>query len=144
MLSVEACYRQTDDAVAGVGYALHFHPSFGTDKQDFCFGAQFTDGVGNGYGREDMTSRTASADDDTRMVMIVVLLHIFTLLYMCLFEFTVTVQKLGGWFFGFLTGRRLFGCCLVARFYLHGDLCVMQALFLQLAVYRLTLSIMPM
>ena len=64
MLAVEARHGQADNLVAGIGYTLHFHASFCTYEQDFRSRTQFLNRVGNGYSRENVSARAATADDN--------------------------------------------------------------------------------
>ena len=66
VLAVEACHRQSDDAVACVGHALHLHAPFGAHEEYLCLGAQLAQGIGYGDGGEDVPARAAPADDDAR------------------------------------------------------------------------------
>ena len=66
------CLRhgQADNLVAGIGYTLHFHASFCTYEQDFRIRTQFLNRVGNGYSRENVSARAATADDNARLVVL--------------------------------------------------------------------------
>ena len=65
VLAVEACHRKALDFIARSGNTLHLHTAFSSHKQDFSRRRDFAYGIGDGHGWEDMTSRTATADDDS-------------------------------------------------------------------------------
>ena len=67
--TVETANRQSFDVVARRRYALHFHPSLGTDKQNFRLRLLFPDGIGNRDGRKNVAARSASADDDSQFLL---------------------------------------------------------------------------
>ena len=64
VLAVEAGNGQPLDGVACCRHALHFHASFSAYKEYLAVGAQLAYSIGNGYGRKDVSSRAATADDD--------------------------------------------------------------------------------
>ena len=70
VLAVEARHGQADNLVAGIGYTLHFHAAFCTYEQDFRIRTQFLNRVGNGHGRENVSARAATADDNARLVVL--------------------------------------------------------------------------
>ena len=63
--AVKSLDRQSLYLVAGSRDALHLHSSFRTHEEDFRFRVLRLDGIGNRYSREDMSSRSAAADDDS-------------------------------------------------------------------------------
>ena len=70
VLAVKATHGQSDDIIARSGHFFHFHASLGTHKQDIGLGMTATQLVGNGQGREDMSSRTASTDEHIQLFLI--------------------------------------------------------------------------
>ena len=69
MLAVETLHGQALDGVAGLGHALHLHAADGTHKEDVGLGIFRLDGIGNRDGGEDVTTRAATADDDSRLLV---------------------------------------------------------------------------
>ena len=65
-LALQSDNRQSYDLVARCRYLFHLHLAFSAHEQDFAVGVEFLHLVGNGYGREDVPSRTASAYDDSQ------------------------------------------------------------------------------
>ena len=66
MFAVETGYRESDNPVACIGNPLHLHAAFGTYKQYLCIRSQFHYSVGDGYGREDVSSCASTADDNSK------------------------------------------------------------------------------
>ena len=66
---VESADRQSHDFVTGVGHALHFHSALGSYKEYFGCGLQLFYGIGNRNGREDVSSRAATADDNSQWIV---------------------------------------------------------------------------
>ena len=62
-LALKSHYGKTDDLVSGGGYFLHFHLAFSTDEKNLAFGVEGGELVGDRDGREDVSSRSASAYD---------------------------------------------------------------------------------
>ena len=60
---------QSLDLVAGSRHTLHLHSSEGSYKKYFCLRLDGPDSIGDGYGGEDMPSRSTSADDDSHFVV---------------------------------------------------------------------------
>ena len=69
VLAIEAADGQPLNLVACRRHALHLHASECTDNQNLGIGMLGLDGIGNGDGREDVASGTASADDDSQFVV---------------------------------------------------------------------------
>ena len=74
MFTVETANGQALDFVACGGHTLHLHTALGTYKQDFGIRAFLTYGIGNGYGRENMSARSATTYYDSQFFV-----HIATL-----------------------------------------------------------------
>ena len=70
VFAVETRNGQTDNLITGIGHTLHFHAAFCTYEQDFRIRTQFLNRVGNGYGRENVSARAATADDNARFVVL--------------------------------------------------------------------------
>ena len=65
-LALESRHGEADDLVARGGHLLHLHLAVGADEEDFVLRAEFPELVGDGHGREDVASRAAAADDDSK------------------------------------------------------------------------------
>ena len=61
-LALKSCNREADYFITGCRHFLHLHPSLGSYKQDLSFRIQFLQLSCDGKGREDVASRSASAD----------------------------------------------------------------------------------
>ena len=62
-LALHAHDGEADDAVTRRRDLFHLHLAFGADEEDFRCGIQFLQLVGDGDGREDVSSRPSAADD---------------------------------------------------------------------------------
>ena len=62
-LALKAHYGQAYNLVSCGRHLVHFHLALGAHEKNLGLRVGFLEGVCNGYGREDMTSRAAAADN---------------------------------------------------------------------------------
>ena len=80
-LPLETDYRQTDDFESCCRDFLHFHFAFSSHEQYLAVRIELFHFLGDGYGREDMTSCASAADDYSQCLIA----HHFLVFQSCLF-----------------------------------------------------------